>query len=245
MKHEYVTTRYELSASIIPPDSEYKLVSLTHVPRHINGGGDVVFEHFVAIWEKEPQTTRFQTAIENIISCVKGVQTISEHNEMSALSVLDTQWDAIENLENLLEAHTRLLIARLPKSTKNVPSIDWLNKLIKENQNDPSNNLVQPEQVTIQTLFRLVSETLDKCVDKFIKGSVEFMPSGVILFHWDHPSSLSWLVRFPKLSWPGINIRSYWREDYQSPRLSARSFHYAGAAISHTTEILSKNEGII
>jgi len=55
-------------------------------------------------------------------------------------------------------------------------------------------------------------------------ASVAVGPSGTIEVTWDVATSLTWIVSKPRLSWPGISVRSHCRVDPDRPELRSRTF---------------------
>jgi hypothetical protein len=178
----------------------------------------------------------FSERLAPFVEAVKAAYDLPDRTE-AALAV-DALWAEFADVEGLLEARTRLLLATRPEIPL-APVPEWFSAALEAAEGVTPGTKKQAERLVCGVLAALGPTPA-------LPVSIE-VGWGYLDVSWGEDRDVSWVVRHPDVAWPGANVRVYTPSlDPEWPcRLQARSYHLARSVIEATIAVLRDIHGLL
>jgi hypothetical protein len=199
-------------------------------PLRVAGPGNLAWKPLAA--DSTPVTPVFAVDTARLEHAIRCTSDLPDPND--AIQRLDALWQTVDALATLAESRMRILLTRV-RAPEIAPEPRWLAKASKELSDTETPDLGAPNRAAVDSARRLVRALVATHPEQ--RADLEPAPAGSVLVKWRN-SSLRWLVSAPKLPWPGVSVRAYFRADPALPKLEQETSHYAPQILERATKNL-------
>jgi len=136
----------------------------------------------------------------------------------TAILAIEKIGRSLDDLSGLVESRLRLLLGRMPHLKIDVP--EWIKASTEQ------------VEITRQTYLRpLLALLMERCPE-LKPEDIEINTEAYVSINIGIGRRVTWLVREPRLPWPGVNVRGFFSVG------SGESFLYGPSLVDHTIQKL-------